>query len=299
MADQLIRGTAANGKIRVVGVVSTKAVEEARVRHQASFVATAALGRTMTASLLLAANLKLDTARINIRIDGDGPLGGILADAGADGTVRGYLSDPTVELSLNDQGKLDVGTAVGKGYLHVLKDLGYGYPYAGTVELVTGEIGDDITEYLSVSEQTSSVVLLGVYVTPEGVDAAGGILIQFMPGEEDTELERVLNQNLAGVTGITNYLRAGKKLPDILEEILLGLELQLAQEVQMVRFQCGCTVDRVRGALKMLGSDELKDMIEKDGGAEATCHFCNEIYQLSGQDLDDLVQELSDQRSKG
>ncbi len=299
MADQLIRGTAANGKIRVVGVVSTRAVEEARGRHQASFVATAALGRAMTASLLLAANLKLDTARINIRIDGDGPLGGILADAGADGTVRGYLSNPTVELPPNAQGKLDVSSAVGKGFLHVLKDLGYGYPYAGTVALVTGEIGDDVAEYLSVSEQTSSVVLVGVYVAPKGVEAAGGILIQFMPGEEDTELERALSYNLAEVRGITNYLREGKKLPDILEEILTGLELQLAPEVQMVRFQCGCSLDRVRGALKMLGSDELKDMIEKDDGAEATCHFCNEIYHLSRQDLDDLVRELSAQLNEG
>ncbi|MFM6310796.1 MAG: Hsp33 family molecular chaperone HslO, partial [Dolichospermum sp.] len=147
MADQLIRGTAADGGIKVVGVITTRLTEEARVRHKLSYVATAALGRTMAAGLLMASSMKRQGSRVNVRVKGDGPLGGILADAGLDGTVRGYVDNPSAELPLNHKGKLDVGSAVGKGYLYVVRDIGYGYPYSSTVELVSGEIGDDVAHY--------------------------------------------------------------------------------------------------------------------------------------------------------
>ena len=153
MADQLIRATAAEGGIRAVGVITTRLTEEARQRHNLSYVATAALGRTMTAGLLLVSSMKRAESRINIRIRGNGPLGGILIDAGLDGTVRGYVDNPTIELPPSAKGKLDVGGAVGQdGYVYVVRDVGYGYPYSSTVELVSGEIGDDLTHYLVTSE---------------------------------------------------------------------------------------------------------------------------------------------------
>jgi molecular chaperone Hsp33 len=181
MADQLIRATAAEGGIRAVGVITTRLTEEARQRHKLSYVATAALGRTMAAGLLMASSMKRSGSRVNVRVKGDGPLGGILVDAGLDGTVRGYVANPSVELPPNAKGKLDVGGAVGGGYLYVVRDVGYGYPYSSTVELVSGEIGDDVAHYLVNSEQTPSALVLGVFVGAKGVTAAGGLLIQVLP----------------------------------------------------------------------------------------------------------------------
>ncbi|WP_218081123.1 Hsp33 family molecular chaperone HslO [Anthocerotibacter panamensis] len=293
MADQLIRATAAQGRIQAIGILSTRLVEEARVRHRLSKVATAALGRTMTAGLLLSCSLKSEEARVNVRVLGDGPLGGIFVDAGADGTVRGYVKNPSIELPPNALGKLDVGKAVGStGYLHVVKDLGYGYPYSGTVELVSGEIGDDITQYLASSEQTASAALLGVFVSAQGVEASGGILIQLLPSEDQEELAQWLEERLTTVQGITTYLRAGKGLTTILEEILGEQELEFFSEVKLLRFNCNCSAERVLGALKMLGTAELEDMIAQDNGAEATCHFCNEIYQITATQLDKLIADI-------
>ena len=174
MADQLIRAIAAEGGVRAVGIISTRLTEEARQRHKLSYVATAALGRTMSAGLLLASSMKRENSLVNIRIKGNGPLGGLLVDAGLDGTVRGYVFQPDVELPPNPQGKLDVGGAVGdEGFLYVVRDIGHGYPYSSTIELVSGEIGEDITHYLFTSEQTPSALLVGVFVGADGVTAAG------------------------------------------------------------------------------------------------------------------------------
>lgn len=294
MADQLIRATAADGGIRAVGVITTRLTEEARRRHHLSYVATAALGRTMSAGLLLASSMKREGSRVNIRVKGQGPLGGILVDAGLDGTVRGYVDNPEVELPPNPQGKLDVGRAVGReGYLYVVRDVGYGYPYSSTVELLSGEIGDDITNYLVTSEQTPSALLVGVFVGAQGVTASGGLLIQVMPkAARDEALVELLESRIATLSGFTPLLQEGKTLPDILEQLLGDMNLVILPEVQMVRFHCGCSFDRVLGALKMLGEAELLDMIEKDDGAEATCHFCGEVYQASSDELAQLIEDL-------
>lgn len=300
MADQLVRATAAGGRIRAVGVLSTRLTEEVRGRHGLSYVATAALGRTMAAGLLLASSFKQAEARINLRIEGDGPLGGLLVDAGADGTVRGYVKHPEVELPPSTQGKLDVGAAVGKqGYLYVVKDVGYGYPISGTTELVSGEIGDDVLHYLATSEQIASALMLGVFVGVGGVEAAGGLLLQVMPGEsgqEDDELAEKLASRLETVQGFTPLVRSGKHLPEIFEELLGDMDLHIFPEVQLVRFFCPCTSQRVLRALKMMGEEELLDMIDKDGGAEATCHFCNEIYQVRADELAHLIEQLRAER---
>jgi molecular chaperone Hsp33 len=299
MADQLIRATAADGGIRAVGVITTRLTEEARQRHKLSYVATAALGRTMAGGLLLASSMKRAESRVNIRVRGDGPLGGVLADAGLDGTVRGYVDHPEVELPPNDKGKLDVGGAIGQdGYVYVVRDVGYGYPYSSTVELVSGEIGDDLTNYLASSEQTPSALVLGVFVGADGVTAAGGILIQVMPKAAiDDELVALLESRIESLQGFTPLLQAGKTLPMIFEDLLGDLGLEILPETQMVRFYCGCSFDRVLGALKLLGEAELQDMIEKDGGAEAICHFCGEVYKADSNQLTQLIGELRDVES--
>jgi molecular chaperone Hsp33 len=301
MADQLIRAAAADGGIRTVGVITTNLADEARRRHNLSYVATAALGRTMSAGLLLVSNMKRAESRVNIRIKGNGPLGGILVDAGLDGTVRGYVDNPAVELPPNEKGKLDVGGAVGReGFLYVIRDVGYGYPYSSTVELVSGEIGDDITHYLTRSEQTPSALVLGVFVDASGVTASGGILIQVMPkAAQDEELVNKLESRVAELTGFTPLLRSGMSLPQIFEHLMGDMGLEVFPETQLLRFDCGCTFDRMLGALKLLGEDELRDMIEKDNGAEATCHFCAEVYQATSQDLEQLIVELNEDKRAG
>ncbi|NJK50343.1 Hsp33 family molecular chaperone HslO [Candidatus Gracilibacteria bacterium] len=294
MADQLIRATAADGGIRAVGIISTRLTEEARVRHKLSYVATAALGRTMSSGLLLASSMKREGSRVNIRIKGNGPLGGLLVDAGLDGTVRGYVENPSIELPPNEKGKLDVGGAIGhEGFLYVVRDVGYGYPYSSTVELVSGEIGDDIANYLVTSEQTPSALVVGVFVGAQGVTAAGGVLLQVLPkAARDEALIATLEDRVSQLSGFTPLLQQGLTLPDILERLLGDLGLVIMPEVQMVRFDCSCSFDRVLGALKLLGKAELQDMIEKDNGAEATCHFCGEIYQASSDHLAQLIEDL-------
>ena len=294
MVDQLIRATAADGGIRAVGVITTRLTEEARQRHKLSYVATAALGRTLSSGLLLVSSMKRPGSRVNIRVKGNGPLGGILVDAGLDGTVRGYVDNPEIELPPNARGKLDVGGAVGNdGYLYIVRDVGYGYPYSSTVELVSGEIGDDIAHYLVTSEQTPSALVVGVFVEASGVQASGGILLQVMPkAATDEELVALLESRVASLSGFTPLLQAGKTLPDIFEQLLGDMGLNILPESQLVRFHCGCSHQRMLGALKLLGEEELLDMIEKDDGAEAVCHFCGEVYTASSDQLTELIGTL-------
>jgi molecular chaperone Hsp33 len=294
MTDRLIRATAADGGIRAVGVITTRLTEEARQKHKLSYVATAALGRAMSSGLLLASSMKREGSRVNLRIKGNGPMGGLFVDAGLDGTVRGYVDYPSVELPPNDKGKLDVGGAIGKeGFLYAIRDIGYGYPYSSTVELVSGEVGDDVANYLVTSEQTPSALLVGVFVGAEGVSASGGLLLQILPkAARDESLVKLLEERVSKLAGFTPMLMAGQTLPEMMQELLGDLGLAMVPETQMVRFHCGCTYNRVLGALKLLGQEELQDMIEKDDGAEATCQFCGKIYQASSEELAQLIEDL-------
>jgi molecular chaperone Hsp33 len=249
----------------------------------------------MAAGLLMASSMKRVGSRVNVRIKGDGPLGGILADAGLDGTVRGYVGNPSVELPPNSRGKLDVGRAVGKGFLYVVRDIGYGFPYSSTVELVSGEIGDDVAHYLASSEQTPSALVLGVFVGKQGVTSAGGILIQVLPkAAQDEALVATLESRVSALSGFTPLLQAGKTLIEIFNDLLGDMGLNIFPETQMLRFHCGCSFDRVLGALKILGVAELQDMILKDNGAEAICDFCGNIYQASSDDLTQLIGDLQE-----
>jgi molecular chaperone Hsp33 len=294
MTDRLIRATAAGGGIKAVAAITTDLTETARVRHRLSAVATDALGRAMTAGLLLTSGMKVKCARVNLRIKGNGPLGGVMVDAGVDGTVRGYVNNPQLELSLNAAGKLDVGGAIGDdGFVYVYRDLGYGRPYSSTVELVSGEVGDDVANYLYSSEQTPSALVLGVSMNSHSVQSAGGILIQVLPkAARDESLVTLLEDRVSGLQGFTPLLQSGKDLPDILAELLGDLELNIFPDAKELKFACPCSEQRMLGALKLLGTDELQDMIATDKGAEATCDFCGEVYRVSEEKLSQLVGEL-------
>ena len=294
MVDQLIRATAADNGIRAVGVITTQLTQEARERHHLSYVATAALGRSMAGVLLLASSMKQPQSRVTMRIKGNGPMKGLYADAGLDGTVRGYVDGPEVELPLNLYGKLDVGGAIGDvGFLNVIRDIGFGEPYTSTTELISGEIGDDLTYYLATSEQTPSALMLGVFVDEQQVQAAGGLLVQIMPkAATDEALVSLLESRIAGLQSFSSLLRSGKTLPMIFEDLLGDLGLEFLGEPQPVRFHCPCTRDRVSNAIPLLGESDLADMISKGETAEANCHFCNETYLIPPDELRTILAQM-------
>ncbi|QZZ20451.1 Hsp33 family molecular chaperone HslO [Leptothermofonsia sichuanensis E412] len=294
MTDQLVRATAARGGIRAVGAITTQLTEEAKQRHRLSYVATAALSRTMTAGLLLASGMKRRGSKVTIRIQGDGPLGRVVADAGLDGTVRGFVDYPEAELPPTESGKFDVGTAVGRlGYVYVLRDEGLDYPYTSTVELVSGEVGEDVANYLAYSEQTPSALVLGESFDTQGVRASGGLLIQVLPkAANDEALVAELESRVTSLAGFTPLLKEGKTLPEIFEQILGGLDLQIFPETQPLRFHCGCSYDRALGALKLFSVAELQDMITEDQGAEAVCDFCGNVYRADAHQLEKLIGDM-------
>ncbi|HEY8394057.1 MAG TPA: Hsp33 family molecular chaperone HslO [Thermaerobacter sp.] len=288
--DYLVRAIAGDGLIQALACRTTGVVEEARRRHDTWPTATAALGRVLTATALLAAQLK-DGGSITIRVAGSGPLGAIVATGEPDGSVRGYVRHPHVDLPLRPDGKLDVGGAVGlPGFLHVTRDLGLGHPYTGSVPLVTGEIGDDLTAFLARSDQTPAVVALGVLVGPGGdVRAAGGFVLQLLPGYEEKWAER-LEANIQNLSGISRRIEAGLTPEEMVWRGLEGFSPRILDR-QPVRFYCHCNMERVERALVSLGPEELADMLREDGGAEVRCHFCGQIYHLDGADLARLRNE--------
>lgn len=291
MWDSLVRATALNNTIRVSAVVTTKLTEEARKRHNTFPVATAALGRTMNAALLLTWGLKEKDDTITVRIFGDGPLGGIIVDANSQGEVRGYVQNPKVDLPLNEKGKLDVGGAVGQGNIYVTKDIGLKDPYTGSIPLISGEIGEDVAGYLARSEQIPSLVSLGVLVNPNfTVAASGGIIIQVLPNTPEEILVNI-EENTAKLLPISTLIKEGKGPKDIIRLYLEGLDVEFLEE-RPIRFQCKCSAQRVKNVLVSLGQEELKDMLKKEGKAEVVCHFCNEVYNLGEAELEDLLKGI-------
>lgn len=291
MQDHLLRATA-NG-VRAFVAVTTNLTEEARRRHDCYPIAAAALGRTMTGAMLLAANLKTDES-ISIRIDGDGPLGAVVADAWADGRVRGYVEEPHTDLPLHN-GKLDVGQAVGAGHIYVTRFTGLKQPFTGSAELVSGEIAEDMTNYLYVSEQTPSTISLGVLVNPDlSVAAAGGLMVQALPGADDAALEQIEN-NLAALGPISQLIQQGMNGQAILQKIFAGMEVELnLYEPLELAFRCQCSRERVTTALISLGVQELTDIL-KDEQAELCCHFCAEKYQFNKEELEELIESIKQQ----
>ena len=279
MQDLLARASGTG--IRAFAAITTNLAEEARRRHSLYPTAAAALGRTMTAAILLAANLKTEET-ITIRIKGDGPLGQVVADARANGTVRGYVDNPQVELPLIN-GKLAVGQAVGEGFIHVTRFTGMKDPFTGSVPLVSGEIAEDVTNYLLVSEQIPSSVALGVLVdTDLSVSAAGGFLVQALPGADDETLRRV-EKNIASMPPISQLIKQGGKLADIFQYLFEGIEYRISEQTALA-FSCSCDRARVEKILISLGKQELEELVT-EGQAELTCHFCSQQYRFSKQEL--------------
>jgi molecular chaperone Hsp33 len=291
MKDELVRGTAWNGGIRVFAARTTELVSELQRRHGTFPTATAALGRAATAAAMMGMMLK-GKERLTVQVKGDGPLGQIVIDANAEGEIRGYVDHPQVHLASNNQGKLDVAGAVGRnGYLHVIKDLGLKEPYTGSVPIISGELGEDFTLYFAESEQTPSAVGLGVLVEKDGsVLHSGGYIVQVMPGLPDAQLERLENA-IAGMPHVTALLDQGET-PESLLHFLVGEDLTIHQTIEPV-FKCKCSRERFEKVLITLGKNELRSLIEEDGQAELHCHFCNEKYLFDAVDLEALL-SLSD-----
>jgi molecular chaperone Hsp33 len=286
MNDYLLRATAMQGKIRAFAVQTTAIVEELRRRHHTSPVATAALGRTISAGLMMGAMLKGEE-KLTIQIKGDGPLGQIVVDANAQGDVRGYVDNPAVDLPLNQLGKLDVAGAVGTdGFIYVIKDLGLKEPYRGSTPIVSGELGEDITYYFAKSEQTPSCVALGVLVDiDQSVKASGGFIIQLLPGLTDDEIDH-MEIMLSQLRPITTLLDEGATLEHILSSVVSDV---VVMEQMPVQFRCRCSRERVEQTLISLGKSELKAILQEDGKAEVVCHFCNEPYIFEGKQLQELI----------
>ncbi|MFZ7943179.1 MULTISPECIES: Hsp33 family molecular chaperone HslO [Bacillaceae] len=290
MKDYLVKALAYEGNIRAYAVRTTETVSEAQRRHQTWRTASAALGRTMTAGVIMGAMLKGED-KLTIKINGGGPIGPIVVDSNAKGEVRGYVTNPEVDFESNENGKLDVRRAVGTdGILAVVKDTGLRDFFSGQVPLVSGELGEDFTYYFATSEQVPSSVGVGVLVNPDDtILAAGGFIFQLMPGTPDQIITK-LEERLKTIEPISILIERGLTPEQILEE-LFGKEHVKVLETMPVSFQCNCSKERFANAITGLGAAEITAMIEEDGMAEAHCHFCNEKYHFSKEELEELKRD--------
>lgn len=289
MDDYLVKAIAYHDQVRAYAVTTTQTIREAQRRHKTRPTASAALGRSMTAGVILGAMLKGEE-NLTIKINGGGPLGTILVDSNAKGDVRGYVSHPQIDFELNELMNLDVKRAVGtNGLLTVSKDVGLQHPFVGQIPLLSGEIDEDITSYLFNSEQTSSSVGVGVLVNVDNtIQSAGGFIIQLMPGAEDGLILEI-EERLKVIAPIASMIEKDMTPEQILEQVL-GTENVRMLESMPIKFQCQCSEERITNAIISLGSEEIKDMIETDGQAEANCHFCNETYHFTKENLEALLE---------
>lgn len=293
MSDKLIKALAYNDEIRVYVVDATEMVKEAQRRHDSWNTATAALGRAMIGSTLLASGEKGDS-KLTVRIDGNGPIGYIVVDSNAKGDTKGYIHNPQVSLELNEKGKLDVRGAVGtEGNLIVTKDIGMKEPFVGQVPLISGELGEDFTYYLANSEQIPSAVGLSVLVNPdETVRTAGGFMIQVLPGASEKTLVS-LEKTIANLPLVSDLMDSGKTPEDLLEILADEGKPRIIDE-QPVQFKSDCSKERFGNSLVSLGEDDLKEMIEQDHGAEAVCHFCRTKYTFTEDELKEILSEIQE-----
>ena len=296
--DYMIRATAANAQIRAFAVTSRELVEFAREAHDLSPVAAAALGRTMSAALMMADMLKGPQDLLTIKIDGDGPLGSVLVTADNLGGVKGYVENPQADLPPKSEGHLDVGGAVGRGTLTVIRDLGLKDPYVGQIAIQTGEIAEDITYYFAVSEQIPSSVGLGVLVNraQKKILQAGGFIVQLMPFAEEETISK-LEENLKGIDSVTKMLSAGDTPEQMLEKVLAGLDLVVTDKTP-VAFSCNCGKERYERALVLLGKDEVQKIVDDGEPVEIVCRFCGKKYVFSPEELQSVLDKTKAETEK-
>lgn len=288
MNDYIIRATAANDQIRAFAAVTTEMVETAREHHNTSPVATAALGRLLTAGAMMGSMMKGEKDVLTLQIKAGGPLQGITVTADSQGNVKGYVGNPDVCIPANSQGKLDVAGAVGPGFLTVIKDMGLKEPYSGQVMLQTCEIAEDLTYYFATSEQVPSAVGLGVLMNKNNtVRQAGGFIVQLMPFAEEEVISR-LEQNVQKINSVTNLLEEGHTPESLLEKVLEGFDVQINEKMD-TRFRCNCSKERVAKALISIGRKELNEMIQEGKPIEMNCHFCNTNYNFTVEELKEIL----------
>ena len=292
MSDSLMKALAYNNEVRIYVVDATEMVEEACKLHGTWNTATAALGRAMIGTTLLSATLKNENDKLTVRIHGDGPLGYMVIDGNMHGHIKAYVNNPEVSLELNEKGKLDVRGAVGtEGSLTITKDQGLKTPFVGQVPLVSGELAEDFTYYMAVSEQTPSSFGLSVLVNPDdSVKMAGGFMIQVLPGVSDETLDSI-EEMLKTLPQVSDFLDEEKDLEKFLS-LLAGESNYKVLEEMPVTYRCDCSKQRFADAIASLGEEEIDQMIKEDGGAEAVCHFCRRNYQYSIEELEELKAEM-------
>lgn len=290
MSDYIVRAAAADNQIRAFAITSREMVEKARQIHNTSPVATAALGRSLSAGAMMGSMMKGERDLLTLQIRGDGPLGGITVTADSRAQVKGYVNEPAVLIPANEKGKLDVSGAIGNGMLQVIRDMGMKEPYVGQTELQTGEIAEDLTYYFATSEQIPSSVGLGVLLNRDNtVCQAGGFIIQLMPYTEDKVID-ALEQRLAGVSSVTELLNRGLTPEVILEELLGDLGLTVNDTIPTA-FSCSCSKERVEKAIISIGSKEIREMIRDGKPIEVKCHFCNEAYSFQIEELKKILEK--------
>ena len=297
MADTLLKVLAFNDEVKAVAMVATDAIAEAQRRHDTWSSATAALGRTIIGTQLLASSLKGDE-RITVQVNGDGPGGKIMADANGRGEMRGYITNPHVSLELNDKGKLDVRGVVGtNGSITVIKDLNMREPFSGQVPIVDGELGMDFTYYLAVSEQINGAVGVSVLVNPdETVRAAGGFMIQLLPGASEATISEI-ERRISEIPMVSKLIDQQEQPRDILNRLLGEENIRVLEEIP-VKFHCGCTRERFSAGLLSIGVEDLQHLIDEDHGAEVVCHFCGEKYHFDEAELQGLIDEIKANRKE-
>lgn len=290
--DSIIKFLAYDGRVSIVCANTTNLVEKARITHDLSPVATAALGRTLTICSIMANNMKEKKNKLTVQIKGNGPLGGIVVVANNEPKLKGYVQNPIVDIPLNKNGKLDVGTAVGKdGFLNVIKDIGLKDPYVGMVPLVSGEIAEDFTNYFMISEQTNTAVALGVLVNKDGVKRSGGYVVTPMPDATEDDLF-ILENRIKEAKPISQMLDENMTLKEIAIDITGDVNVKIIEENIVPVYECDCSKEKIEKGLIAIGKEELQDIIKTQENIETVCHFCNKKYHFEKAELEELLKNM-------
>lgn len=292
MKDKIIRGTAKDGMVRFIGGITTNLVNEGTALHECTPVASAALGRMITAASLMGVQLKSEKEAITLRMNGGGPVNGVTVTAHSNGTVKGFIGNPKVDIPLKENGKLDVSGAIGKnGLLYVIKDMGLKDPYVGQVPIYTGEVAEDLAYYFTVSEQTPSAVALGVLVDKDlSIKAAGGFIIQMMP-DADELLADVITYRLQDMKPITTLIEEGKTIEDIIKEIFEDMDPKILEEIEP-EYKCDCSKERIEKALISIGAKDLNEIYDEGKDEEIVCNFCNKKYKITHDEIGELIEKI-------